>query len=467
MTPIRIFQRYVHIPFLVLGILEFGIFSGSVYAGAYLRFLGDPEAIQWSIGPLLPRALSFAVVMMLSMIAMGLYEPRLRHQVQAILLRVLASYLLGGMAVVLLFYTLPYLYLGRGALTIAVVVSFLLVSAVRLLFLRVVDENVFKRRVLVFGTGEKAMHFTRLRRRSDQRGFMIVGFVHVGRDLTRVDGDKVLHLDSPLVDFARERGVDEIVVAVDDSRMALPVQELLECKLSGINVVDALTFFERETARIRLGLLYPSWMVFSDGFPHGTLRGHTERMFDMIVSLLLLVVTWPIMVVTAVAILVESGFRGPVLYRQERVGVWGKVFHVLKFRSMRVDAEQDGLAQWAEQKDSRVTRVGAVIRKLRIDELPQVFNVLRGDMGFVGPRPERPQFVATLSERIPYYRERHCVKPGITGWAQLSYPYASSEQDAIEKLQYDLYYIKNHSLLLDLQILLQTAEVVLFGRGAR
>lgn len=467
MTPIRLFKYYLRVPFVLLGIVEFVIFSGSVYAGAYLRFLGASDLIPLSIGPLLPRALSFAFVMMLSMVAMGLYHPRLRHQISGILLRVIASFTFGGVAAALLFYVLPFLYLGRGALAIAVGASFVAISAVRILFLRVVDQNIFKRRVLVFGTGEKARNLTQLRRRSDQRGFTIIGFVCAGRDRELVDPDRVLSVDIPMVDFAREQKVEQIVVAIDDRRMGLPMEELLACKLSGIEVVDVLTFFERESERIELDLLYPSWLIFSDGFVRNPMRQYTERVFDVFASFLVLLVTWPIMAVTALAILVEGGWKQPILYRQERVGYRGRLFEVLKFRSMAVDAEQAGEARWAEKNDSRVTRVGAVLRKLRIDELPQLFNVLRGDMGFVGPRPERPEFVAQLSQNIPYYRERHCVKPGITGWAQLSYPYGSSEKDAIEKLQYDLFYIKNHSLLFDLQILLQTAEVVVFGTGAR
>jgi exopolysaccharide biosynthesis polyprenyl glycosylphosphotransferase len=206
-------------------------------------------------------------------------------------------------------------------------------------------------------------------------------------------------------------------------------------------------------------------MIFSDGFRRDPLRLISERAFDVIASVGLLLISWPVMLIAAAAIKIEDGFSAPALYRQARVGFEERVFQVLKFRSMSIDAELDGRARWADQDDERVTRVGAVLRKMRIDELPQFFNVLKGDMSFVGPRPERPEFVSALNDRIPYYRERHCVKPGITGWAQLCYPYGSSEHDALEKLQYDLYYVKNHSLLFDIIILLQTAEVVLWGKG--
>jgi sugar transferase (PEP-CTERM system associated) len=237
--------------------------------------------------------------------------------------------------------------------------------------------------------------------------------------------------------------------------------------MNGVTVIDLLTFFERETGRVRHDILQPSWMIFSDGFLKGSTRAVIKRMFDIGVSLGMLAVVWPFMLLTALAIKIESRFNGPILYFQQRTGENGEPFNVMKFRSMHTDAEKDGIARWAKKNDSRITRVGSFIRKTRLDELPQIFNVLRGDMSFVGPRPERPEFVEKLEEKIPYYAERHRVKPGITGWAQIRYPYGASEQDSSAKLEYDLYYVKNYSLFLDMLILLQTAEVVLWGKGAR
>jgi sugar transferase (PEP-CTERM system associated) len=245
------------------------------------------------------------------------------------------------------------------------------------------------------------------------------------------------------------------------------VRELLDCRLAGVEVIDLVSFLERETGRVHLDVLNPSWIIFSEGFRRDGLRQATKRAFDIVASFALVLVTWPVMLLTAVGIKLEEGIRAPILYRQRRVGLDGRDFDVLKFRSMRVDAERDGKARWATGNDDRVTRMGRLIRKVRVDELPQIFNVLRGDMSFVGPRPERPQFVSELSDSIPYYEERHCAKPGITGWAQICYPYGSSEKDSLEKLQYDLYYLKNHSLLFDMMILLQTVEVVLMGKGGR
>ena len=283
---------------------------------------------------------------------------------------------------------------------------------------------------------------------------------------TEVPQERVLDPAGDLRGLCERFGVTEVVVAMDDRRRGFPIRDLLECRLAGVDVTELLTFLERETGRVRLDVLNPSWMIFGQGFRRDPLRLFSSRMLDVLASLAVLTLSAPFMVLTVIAIKLEDGWRAPAIYSQRRVGLGGRTFKVLKFRSMRQDAELNG-AQWAQHSDPRVTRVGVVIRKLRIDELPQVFNVLRGHMSFVGPRPERPEFVAELAEKIPYYVQRHCVKPGITGWAQLCYPYGSSEQDALEKLQYDLYYIKNNNLLFDLAILVQTAEVVLLGKGAR
>jgi sugar transferase (PEP-CTERM system associated) len=340
------------------------------------------------------------------------------------------------------------------------------VMLTRAVFSRLVDEDVFKRRVLVYGSGQGAAAIAELRRRSDRRGFVLVGYV-------KADGEAralpVTTLDPSLglFDLCERHGVDEVVVAMDDRRRHFPLRELLECRLAGVDVTELLTFLERETGRVRLDVLNPSWLIFGPGFRRDPLRLFSSRALDVVASVLILTLAVPIIFLSALAILIEDGWRAPVFYRQARVGRAGRSFELLKVRSMRRDAETDGQARWAQKDDPRVTRVGGVMRKLRIDELPQLLNVLRGHMSLVGPRPERPHFVTELAQKIPYYVERHCVKPGITGWAQLCYPYGSSEQDAIEKLQYDLYYIKNNSLLFDLSILLQTVEVVFMGKGAR
>jgi sugar transferase (PEP-CTERM system associated) len=457
-------------PIVLLALAESLALLAVLYLAAFLRsgFQFDLAGIEeWLNGALWPRALLFTVLMQTSMVAMGLYSARLRAAFVGILLRIVASTVMATAAIAFFYYWLSPLHLGRGVTAFAAGCAIVTIALVRLVFSRVVDEGRFKRRVLVYGSGRQAMSISQLRRRSDQRGFTIVGFVRPEGDRALVPTERLLFPEQSLLDLAREQSVDEIVVAMDDRRLAFPVQELLECRLGGIEVLDLVSFLERETGKVRLDVLNPSWMIFSDGFRRDPMRLFSERLFDVFASLALLAITWPLMLVTILAIKLEDGWRAPVFYRQRRVGLESRIFDVLKFRSMSIDAEGDGQARWAQKGDSRVTVVGGVIRKVRIDELPQIINVLRGDMSFVGPRPERPEFVAELNEKIPYYRERHCVKPGITGWAQLCYPYGSSEHDAAEKLQYDLYYVKNHSLLFDLVILLQTAEVVLWGKGGR
>jgi sugar transferase (PEP-CTERM system associated) len=337
-----------------------------------------------------------------------------------------------------------------------------------LVFSRVSDGQAFKKLVLVYGSGPRAASFQALRRASDRRGFTLLGYVCPPEDPCLVPQTQVLDASAGLLGLCDQLTVDEIVIALEDRRLSLPVDELLTCRLAGIQVTDYVSFMERETGRIVLEALNPSWMIFGEGFRRGTLRTVMSRLLDILASLLILTLTLPLIGLVAAAIWLEDGRKGGgVLYRQVRIGQHGQPFTLYKFRSMRANAEVAGKAQWAQRNDPRVTHLGGFLRKARIDELPQLFNVLRGDMSLVGPRPERPQFVAQLTQSIPYYSHRHAVKPGIAGWAQLCYPYGASEADARQKLQYDLYYVKNNSFLLDLAILLQTAEVVLMGKGAR
>jgi sugar transferase (PEP-CTERM system associated) len=368
----------------------------------------------------------------------------------------------------LVFYIFPELMLGRGALALTAFVACLFTAFTRLSFNRLVNQNHLKRRVLVYGAGHRAqLVMNRLRRESDRRGFCFAAFIPVEGEDQVVDSSKVIKLDGLISEYVEENDISEILVAVDDRRKGLPVEDLLECKLKGTDVLDVVDFFEREAGKIMLEFVTAGWMVFSDGFRNGIVRAASKRSFDLLASFILLVATWPLMLITVIAIWLEEGFGAPLVYRQQRVGMNGKLFDVLKFRSMSVDAEGDGKAVWATKNDSRVTRVGNFIRKCRVDELPQIINVLKGDMAFVGPRPERPEFVAQLSNHIPHYAARHYVKPGIAGWAQLCYPYGANDDDARQKLQFDLYYVKNHSMFLDFLILVQTVEVVLFGKGAR
>jgi sugar transferase (PEP-CTERM system associated) len=404
---------------------------------------------------------------LVSLFAMGLYTTRQRSSRTGMVLRIFAGVLNASALSALFFYLVPNLEIGRGMLALTAGVAIAGSIIARMLFDHIVDQDLFKRRVLVYGAGRRAASLLELRRRSDQRGFRIVGFIPTEGDEPAAPSERVLPRPDDLYSWVMKTPIDEIVVAMDDRRRGFPMHEFLECRLGGIDIIELPSFLERETGKVRLDVLNPSWIIFGEGFRASQLERWLERGFDIVASLILLALSLPIMFVTAIAIKLEDGWAAPVLYRQRRVGQHGRVFDVLKFRSMSVDAEPEGEARWAVKDDPRVTRIGGLIRKTRIDELPQLWNVLRGEMSFVGPRPERPEFVEQLEERIPYYRERHSVKPGITGWAQLCYPYGSSERDALEKLQYDLYYVKNRSLLFDLAILVQTVEVVLWGKGAR
>lgn len=463
---IRIFRHYVPTALLMLAVIEAVLLVGTMYLAVALRFM-EPHTIE-TVGPIWPKALIFAVVMVLIMTSLGLYQRELDEGDWAYYGRFFLSFVVGFIGMAWIFYALPQLFLGRGALTLAFVAGFFVTAAARLIFLKFVDHEAIKRRVLVIGTGTRAARIEMLEKSRGVSGrFRVVGYLPANATQHHVPPGKVLKEKGVcLPDLVRKYQVDEVVVGVRDRRNGgMPVQEVLDCKLAGVSVVDLSTFFERETGHVQLDSLNSSWMIFSDGFHLTSSRETIKRAFDIIVSAMLLGITAPVMLVTAVLVAVES--RGPILYRQERVGQYGQVFNVLKFRSMRADAEKGGVPQWATSNDNRVTRVGRVIRKLRIDELPQILNVLRGDMSFVGPRPERPYFVEQLSADIRYYSCRHSVKPGITGWAQVRYPYGASLEDAIQKLQYDLYYVKNHSLFLDALILIETVQVVLFGKGAR
>lgn len=453
---------------LLLAMLEVALLTLCVKLASQLRYIADEPSLIGFSEYVWPRALLFALVIAAGMAALGLYQAHLRETWFGLLARQAVGFVFGGIALIVIYYVFPLAYIGRSVFGIALVFGFVVIAAFRVVFTRLVDTEALKRRVLVLGAGRRAaLILQRMRRRSDRRGFSIVGFVRMGEEAVVVPEDRLLVLDGPLRVWAQRLEIDEIVVGPDDRRDGLPMEALLDCKQAGVAITDLATFFERESGKVKLSLIEPSWLVFSDGFDSSPLRLAVKRVFDVVTALIVLALTWPLMLLVALAIRLESGKGQPILYRQERVGERGEVFALAKFRSMRTDAERDGVARWATKNDDRVTRVGRIIRKTRLDELPQLVNVLRGEMSLVGPRPERPQFVQELAEKIRYYNLRHSVKPGLAGWAQLRYPYGASEEDATEKLKYDLFYVKNHNLLFDLMILIQTVEVVLFGRGAR
>lgn len=412
-------------------------------------------------------AASFAV-----MASVGLYNRNVFFNVALIASRtaVCIGFTVVLMAMIVYLYTQLWTGDYQSYVTIclaSIIIHVILVLLIRVIFLEFANLDAFKRRVLVIGAGPRAMKIDALNEHEPR--FKTVGFLATEGEQAEIRPDRVLGGADPggaaaLHDLADHHAVDEIVVAAREQR-GLPVMELLECKLGGIQVTDFLTFYEREAQLVDLDELQPSWLIYSDGFRRGLLNRAGKRVFDIAVSAAFLLLTLPITVAAAIAVKLDS--PGPVLYRQERVGLNGRTFAVMKFRSMRADAESDGVPQWAAAQDQRITRIGNFLRRTRIDEIPQIFNVLKGDMSFVGPRPERPFFVKSLSSQIPFYDQRHRVKPGISGWAQINYPYGASVEDARAKLAYDLYYIKNGGLFLDIVTFLQTVRVVLWPDGVR
>jgi sugar transferase (PEP-CTERM system associated) len=451
-----------------LVLIEFLIFSGALLLAIYAnKFLGVTENVIIPVNIIFIYSIVFALLVQLSSLALGLYNSKIRENFRGIFRRVLVAIAIGFTITVMInpFY-------GRQALPVETLAIASLISCVLAGFFRYgtlqIDFFGFnKRRVLVIGAGERASIIEkRMRRDVDRQAFHVHGFVVTeGDSETGIQKETKIKLEESLVQYALEHDIDEIVVASDERRNSLPIDELFACKIRGIEITEILDFIERETGQIAVNLIYPSWVIYSNGFASNNyLRNTLDWIFNASMAFFLLLFTWPIMLFTAMLIKLEEGIKAPVFYLQERVGLDGEPFNIIKFRSMRVDAEKNG-AQWASKNDDRTTKIGNFIRKYRVDELPQIYNVMRGDMGFVGPRPERPQFVQNLVKSIPYYNERHNVKPGLAGWAQLKYPYGATEEDAMEKLKYDLYYIKHRSFLLDLLILIRTVEIVLFGKG--
>jgi sugar transferase (PEP-CTERM system associated) len=449
-------------------IIEQILFAGALVLAVYINQLFIFIEFQEIPGSfLLLYAVIFALVNQLSSLALGLYNSKLRESFRGIFRRML-------MCVAVAFFTVTLINPFYGSyvlpieiLAVASLISVVLISSCRYFIFKIDFFGFRKRKILIIGAGDRASIIEkRMRRDVDRQDFSIHGFIVMAGDSPDgIQEETRIHLEGSLVNYSLEHEIDEIVVANDERRDNLPVEELFACKIRGIEITEILDFIERETGQIAVNLIYPSWVIYSNGFASNNhLRNSLDWFFNAVMALFLLFLTWPVMLITAVLIKITEGMHAPIFYRQERVGLDGEPFNIIKFRSMRLDAEKNG-AQMASENDNRITKIGSYLRKYRIDELPQIYNVLHGDMGFVGPRPERPTFVQQLIKNIPYYNERHNVKPGLTGWAQLKYPYGATENDSLEKLKYDLYYIKHRSFLLDLLILIRTVEIVLFGKG--
>ncbi len=460
----RVFKHYIPYAVLFLGLIDFVMLISAAEIGWVLRAHQINMQVN-SVTNRIPQLLTFALALQTAMIAVGAYGAEALASLRFAVARLLVAISLGVIFISILFFTLPGMTLWRSNSLYAMALAFLFLMTVRVLLGRLLGGEAFKRRLLILGAGQRALRITKL---ADEQGagFIVVGHVDMN-DIASVIPSAINRTHIPnLSDHVTRLNASEVVVAIEERRNALPLADLIRLRTTGVHVNEVSTFLERETGRIDLRSVNPSWLIYSDGFSSGRrLSSIAKRIFDIAASLLLLTLTFPFIVLGAVAVKLDS--KGPAFFKQRRVGLYGGDFELIKLRSMRTDAEPEGKAVWAQENDPRITRIGQWIRKLRIDELPQIWSVLKGDMSFVGPRPERPEFVADLEKKLVYYAERHMVKPGITGWAQVNYPYGASLQDARAKLEYDLYYAKNYTPFLDILILLQTIRVVLWPDGAR
>ena len=455
---IRFFRHYLPMSMVLLTSAEFLIFF---YLSHFVAANYGTQA--GALSPLKPWL--FAAFLTLLNSTFGLYDWEWTKGLSSLLQRVAGSLFVSALILAAGAALLPSDFASGREYFISLALALLVSILLRLLFMEWGKTDLFKKRIIVLGTGSRAAKIEELVQSGQAPGLSVVGYMHTGAGHSFLPHDRLIEEDGSVFEVAARHHAAEIIVAVRERRGGgLPMADLLECKLRGLHVVDLPAFFERQTGILPLESINASWMIFSEGFTNGSGRDIVKRLFDLLVSGSFLVLFMPVMLLTALLIRLES--HGPVFYTQERAGQFGEPFTIFKFRSMRTDAEKDGVV-WARKNDDRTTRVGRFIRRTRIDELPQVINVFLGHMSFVGPRPERPFFVNDLAAQIPYYHARHSVKPGITGWAQVRFSYGASVEDAMHKLQYDLYYVKNHSLFLDIMILLQTVQVVVTGKGVR
>jgi len=431
--------------------------------------LGISLASQQAMFNTLYVAMSVTIIVQTLALSFGLYSRQLREKFIGILQRFILSFVLACFIVIVIDSWADIYHINVLALVAAAGLSCALICSLRFQLLNFVICHLSKKRLLVLGAGTRASVIEkRMRRSVDQLHFEIVGFVKVNGDAPdKISKDKIIEQVGAIDQYALAHGIEQIVIACDERRENLAFEEIANCKIKGIKVIDILEFVENETDQLAIELMYPGWVLYSQPFrAPSQIQTMMLQIFNSVLAIIISIFTWPLFLAAAIAIKIEDGLSAPIFYRQTRVGINSEPFDIYKLRSMGTDAEKGG-AVWATKDDDRTTKVGRFIRKYRIDELPQLYNVIKGDMAFVGPRPERPEFVHRLIDTVPFYNERHHVKPGLTGWAQLSYAYGASESDALDKLQFDLYYVKNRSYLFDLLIILRTIEVVLFSKGSR
>ena len=444
---------------------EAALVFGAIVGAVYLRLGLEDSHVELMLRQGFLKAGLATVFCLAAFYLFDLYDFVVMHDRRELVLRLIQALGLAWIALALAFYAFPQLMLGRGISLIALPLALSLMVGWRVSIHWLLGHPDFGEKILIVGSGSLAVEVAREMLERPDAGYRIAGFVGTDPELLgkSLINPRVIGLTSELDEVVRREGIDRIIVAMGERRGQLPTNELLQLSLAGtVNIEEGASFYERVTGRVSLNMIRPSWLIFSSRGRQARLSGIARNLVHRLVAFVGALLSLPIAIITAILIKLDS--RGPVLYRQERVGKNGGLFTVMKFRSMRTDAEKAGPV-WASLDDDRTTRVGKIIRKLRIDEIPQFWNILRGDMDFVGPRPERPHFVSQLAEEIPYYEQRHLIAPGLTGWAQIKYPYGASIEDARQKLQYDLYYIKNQSLMLDAIILFETVKIIMFGRG--
>ena len=460
---VRLFKHYIPHAVILLGLVDLALLVTAGQLAWHLRASqigSDPGVLADRILPLG----GFALTIWIAMISVGVYGSDALRSMRFACARLLVAISLGVIALSVIDFLAPGATFWRSTLFYAMCLAIVMLIAGRALIGGFLGTSAFRRRVMVLGAGERAERLRKLSNRPES-GFAIVAYLAMNEGQPVVEEAIPRAAIHDIGRFVENLGVSEVVLALEERRNSLPLKDLLRVKTRGVHVNEFSSFLERETGRVDLDTVNPSWLIFSDGFSSGRmLSSAAKRVFDIIASGLLLFLTAP--VIAMFAVLVKLDTKGPAFFRQQRIGLFGEPFDVIKLRSMTADAEKDG-QKWAEKNDVRITRIGRFIRKVRIDELPQTWSVLKGEMSFVGPRPEVPKIVADLDDKIPYFAERHMVKPGITGWAQINYPYGASIDDARHKLEYDLYYAKNYTPFLDLLILLQTLRVVLWSDGAR
>jgi len=465
MPPLRLFSRYFPGRTLVLILGDLFILTASLYFTGYLS-VADSRILSVDPAVFLAKVLALVFLGLGTFYVGGLYDPIPHLDRKEAAARVLSAALVWGILIAALAFSLPSLSLGRLSLFLGVVIGTLGVIGLRWFLSLMPATNGLRERLLFLGATPVADRLIS-ELEANNPGYEILGYVddHPGHEMALSNGFRVLGTTQQLHEVVATTKAGTIVVALTERRGKFPMQAIMDCKLRGIRIEDWPTFYEKLTGKIVVQNLRPSWLVFSEGFNRTRVTRLVKRAVDVALSFLFLALGWPIFLLITLAIRLDS--PGPVLLRQQRVGEQGRTFNLLKFRTMVDDAEALTGPVWTSEEDPRITRIGHLLRKTRLDEFPQIINVLKGEMSFIGPRPERPHFVENLQEKIPYYAQRHTIKPGITGWAQVRYRYGATIEDAEEKLQYDLYYVKNMSIFLDLLILLFSIQVVLFGKGAR